>query len=133
MYLSELAEVLVRYLESWVSNGELRCNYAKALVLCLVGIIISHRSLDRLFDGKGSSLKSVCKVFANSTASKNEDINPHNRLVGGHCRDNFISAIDSREKVACRPLLHSLPFSRRNVPAAPPHHRHPFSGAGRPP
>lgn len=67
-HLSELVEVLVRYLEPWVDRGELRCANAKALVLSLVSIILSHRSLDRLFLGKGSGPEAMFKAFADSTA-----------------------------------------------------------------
>jgi AcrR family transcriptional regulator len=54
-HLSELVEVVARYLEPWVSRGELRCGNAKALVLAQVSIVVSHRSLQRLFlrDGSG--------------------------------------------------------------------------------
>jgi AcrR family transcriptional regulator len=67
-HLSELVEVVVRYLEPWVSRGELRCASAKALVLSLVGIILSHRSLDRLFLGNGSGPEAMFKAIADSTA-----------------------------------------------------------------
>ena len=48
-HLGELVEVIARYLEPWVSKGELRCASAKTLVLSLIAIILSHRSLHRLF------------------------------------------------------------------------------------
>lgn len=67
-HLSELVEVLVRYLEPWVNRGELRCVSAKALVLSLVSIILSHRSLDRLFLGNGAGPEDMFKAFADSTA-----------------------------------------------------------------
>ena len=44
-HLGELVEVIARYLDPWVRKGELRCPSAKTLVLSLVAIILSHRSL----------------------------------------------------------------------------------------
>lgn len=67
-YLGELVEVVVRYLEPWVDRGELRCVSAKALVLSLVSIILSHRSLDRLFLGNGAGPEAMFKAFVDSTA-----------------------------------------------------------------
>ena len=71
-YLSQLVEVVVRYLEPWVLQGELRCVSAKALVLSLVGIILSHRPLDRLFLGDGSGLEAMFAAFAESMALKHD-------------------------------------------------------------
>jgi len=51
-HLGELVEVVARYLDPWIQNGELRCNNAKTLILTLVGIVISHNSLQRVFLGK---------------------------------------------------------------------------------
>ena len=67
-HLSELVEVLVRYLEPWVNRGQLRCENAKTLVLSLVGIILCHRPLDRLFPSNGMSAETMFKAFAGSTA-----------------------------------------------------------------
>jgi len=53
-HLGELVEVIARYLEPWVAKGELRCPSAKALVLSLIAIFLSHRSLHRLFADDGS-------------------------------------------------------------------------------
>ena len=63
-HLSQLVEVVVRYLEPWVIRGELRCANAKALVLSLVGIILSHQPLNRLFLGDGSGLEAMFGAFA---------------------------------------------------------------------
>ena len=71
-YLSQLVEVLVRYLEPWVIRGELRCASAKTLVLSLIGIILSHPPLDRLFLGDGSSLKEMFGAFAESMALEHD-------------------------------------------------------------
>lgn len=67
-HLGELIEVVARYLEPWVSRGQLRCVSAKALVLSLVGIILSHRSLDRLFLGNGAGSEAMFNAFAESAA-----------------------------------------------------------------
>jgi hypothetical protein len=44
--------VVARYLEPWIKNGELRCTNAKTVILTLVGIVLSHNSLQRVFLGK---------------------------------------------------------------------------------
>jgi hypothetical protein len=67
-HLSQLVEVLVRYLELWVIRGELRCSNAKALVLSLIGIILSYRPLARLFAGDRSGLESMFGAFAGTMA-----------------------------------------------------------------
>jgi len=63
-HLSQLVEVVSRYLEPWILRGELRCASAKALVLSMVGIAFSHRSLDRLFLRDGSGPQAVFTAFA---------------------------------------------------------------------
>jgi AcrR family transcriptional regulator len=67
-HLSQLVEIVAHYLEPWVLRGELRCASAKALVLSLVGITLSHRSLDRLFLRDGSGLQVMFMAFAESVA-----------------------------------------------------------------
>lgn len=67
-HLSQLVEVVAHYLEPWVHRGELRCASAKALVLSLVGITLSHRSLDRLFLRYGSGPQAMLAAFAESMA-----------------------------------------------------------------
>lgn len=67
-HLSQLVEVVVRYLEPWVIRGDLRCASARALVLSLVGIILSHRPLDRLFLGNDSGLEAMFAAFTETTA-----------------------------------------------------------------
>lgn len=69
-YLSELVEVLVRYLEPWVHKGELRCVSAKAVVLSLVAIILSHQSLDRLFPSNGPGPEVMFNAFAELTTRR---------------------------------------------------------------
>lgn len=72
-HLSQLVEIVARYLEPWVIRGELRCGCAKTMVLSLVGIVLSHRPLDRLFLGDGSGLEAMFAAFAGSMAL------PHDR------------------------------------------------------
>lgn len=68
-HLGQLVEVIARYLEPWVNKGELRCSSAKAMVLSLVAIILSHRSLYRLFSSDGSSPETMIKAYAEFSAS----------------------------------------------------------------
>jgi hypothetical protein len=81
-HLSQLVEVVVRYLEPWVSRGELRCPNAKVLVLLLIGIILSHQPLDRLFLGDGSGLRAMFEAFAESMALEHLDKETHSRGGG---------------------------------------------------
>jgi AcrR family transcriptional regulator len=62
-HLSQLVEVIARYLEPWVARGELRCTSAKALVLSQIAIILSHRSLHRLFSGDGTGPEVLFKAY----------------------------------------------------------------------
>jgi len=81
-HLSQLVEVIARYLEPWVTRGELRCGSAKSLVLSLVGIILSHRPLDRLFFGDGSGLEGMFAAFADSMALQHDGNSTHSRSDG---------------------------------------------------
>ena len=63
-HLGELVEVVARYLEPWIKNGELRCANAKTLILTLVGIVISHNSLQRVFLSKELSLERMFEAYA---------------------------------------------------------------------
>jgi len=67
-HLGELIEVIARYLEPWVCKGELRCTSAKGLVLSLIAIILSHRSLHRLFSGDGSGAETMLKAYTEFSA-----------------------------------------------------------------
>ena len=69
-HLGELIEVIARYLEPWVNRGELRCASAKALVLSLIAIIMSHRSLHRLFSGDGSNPEALFQAYTEFSASE---------------------------------------------------------------
>lgn len=63
-HLGELIEVVARYLEPWIKNGELRCTNAKTVILTLVGIVISHNSLQRVFLGKELSPERMFEAYA---------------------------------------------------------------------
>lgn len=65
-HLGELIEVVSRYLEPWISRGELRCSSAKSLVLSLVAIILSHSSLHRLFLGDGIGPEEMFRAYSDS-------------------------------------------------------------------
>jgi AcrR family transcriptional regulator len=69
-HLGQLVEVIARYLDPWVSRGELRCTSAKALVLSLIAIILSHRSLHRLFAGDASGPEAMIKAYAEFSSSE---------------------------------------------------------------
>ncbi len=69
-HLGQLVEVIARYLDPWVNRGELRCTSAKALVLSLIAIILSHRSLHRLFACDTSGPEAMIKAYAEFSASE---------------------------------------------------------------
>jgi AcrR family transcriptional regulator len=66
-HLGELVEVLARYLEPWIKRGELRCPNAKTVILTLIGILISHNSLQRVFVGEGLSPDGMFEAYAGFT------------------------------------------------------------------
>jgi AcrR family transcriptional regulator len=63
-HLGELIEVVARYLEPWIENGEIRCSSAKTVILTLVGIVISHNSLQRVFLGKEVGPERMFEAYA---------------------------------------------------------------------
>jgi AcrR family transcriptional regulator len=63
-HLGELIEVAARYLEPWIENGELRCANAKTVILTLIGIVISHNSLQRVFLGKEIGPERMFEAYA---------------------------------------------------------------------
>jgi AcrR family transcriptional regulator len=69
-HLGQLVEVIAHYLEPWVNRGELHSTNAKALVLSLIAIILSHRDLHRLFAGDGTGPEAMSQAFAEFSASK---------------------------------------------------------------
>jgi AcrR family transcriptional regulator len=66
-HLGELVEVLARYLEPWVKRGALRCTNAKTVILTLIGIVVSHNSLQRVFLGEGLSPDRMFEAYAGFT------------------------------------------------------------------
>ena len=69
-HLGQLVEVVARYLEPWVDRGELRCASAKDMVLSLIAIILSHRTLRRLFSGDVSGPEAMFKAYAEISTSE---------------------------------------------------------------
>jgi len=63
-HLGELVEVAAHYLEPWIKNGALRCTNAKTVILTLVGIVISHDSLQRVFLGKDLGPERMFEAYA---------------------------------------------------------------------
>jgi AcrR family transcriptional regulator len=63
-HLGELIEVVARYLEPWIEKGELRCTNAKTVILTLVGIVMSHNSLQRVFLGKELGPERMFEAYA---------------------------------------------------------------------
>jgi AcrR family transcriptional regulator len=63
-HLGEMIEVVARYLEPWIKNGELRGTNAKTLILTLVGIVVSHNSLQRVFLGKELGPERMFEAYA---------------------------------------------------------------------
>lgn len=62
-HLGELVEVIARYLEHWVSRGELRCSSAKGLILALISIVVFHRPLHRAFSAEVSNPADAFEAF----------------------------------------------------------------------
>jgi len=69
-HLGQLVEVIARYLDPWVARGEVRCASAKALVLSLIAIILTHRPLQRLFAADGTGPEAMFKAYAEFSAPK---------------------------------------------------------------
>lgn len=63
-HLGELVEVLARYLDPWIKNGELRSTNAKTVVFALVAIAISNGSLQRVFSGEAVALNAMLETCA---------------------------------------------------------------------
>jgi len=69
-HLGELIEVVARYLEPWIENGELLCTNAKTVILTLVGIVISHNSLQRVFLGNELGPERMFEAYASFAFEK---------------------------------------------------------------
>jgi AcrR family transcriptional regulator len=62
-HLGQLIEVITLYLDPWIKKGELRTANAKTVVLTLIGIVISHNSLQRVFSGEAFSVKQMFEAY----------------------------------------------------------------------
>lgn len=63
-HLGEMVEVLVRYLNPWVENGEIRCSGAKTLVLTLIAIVLSCGHMHRVFQGDAANLDAMFGTYS---------------------------------------------------------------------
>jgi AcrR family transcriptional regulator len=64
-HLGELIEVVARYLEPWIENRELKGSNGKTVILTMVGIVISHNSLHRVFSGNEVGPERMFEAYAN--------------------------------------------------------------------
>lgn len=62
-HLGELVEVLARYLEPWIANGEIRTTNAKTLVLTLIAIVLSRGPLQRVFSDELGGADTLFDAF----------------------------------------------------------------------
>lgn len=62
-HLGEFVEILARYLEPWVSRGELRCGNARAMILALVAIVVLHRPLQEAFPAGTADPEAAFEAF----------------------------------------------------------------------
>ena len=63
-HLGELVEVIARYLEPWIENGEIRSANAKTLVLTLIAIILSRGPLRKVFLDDAASMNSLFDAYS---------------------------------------------------------------------
>jgi len=63
-HLGELVEVVAHYLQPWVERGALRASNAKALILALIALVLSHRPLRRIFAGEVISPEVLFEAYA---------------------------------------------------------------------
>ncbi len=63
-HIGELIEVIARYVEPWITSGDLHSTSAKDLVLTLIAIVISYRSLHPIFANESTSPKSLLEAYA---------------------------------------------------------------------
>lgn len=64
-HLSELIEVLSRYIEQWIARGDLLYPNAKDLVLAMIAIAFSHASLRTYFPSQGIAPGQIFEAYAN--------------------------------------------------------------------
>ncbi len=65
-HLGEQIEVVARYLDPWIQQGELRCASSKTLVLTLIAIILGRGPLQRVFNGNTESLPALFEAYSQS-------------------------------------------------------------------
>ncbi len=63
-HLGELIEVVARYVDPWISRGELRCSSAKVLILTLIAIVLSHRSLHQIFSEDEAGPEAMFETYS---------------------------------------------------------------------
>ena len=63
-YLGEFVELTARYLEPWVSSGEIQCSSARAMVLALVSIVVLHHPLHRVLPAGIAEPDAAFEAFA---------------------------------------------------------------------
>jgi len=63
-HLGELVEIVARYLDPWITRGELRCPNAKTLVITLTAIVLSRGPLNRVFLGEAASLDVLFNTYS---------------------------------------------------------------------
>ena len=63
-HLGELIEVVARYVDPWISRGELRCSSAKVLILTLIAIVLSHRSLHPIFSEDQAGPEAMFETYS---------------------------------------------------------------------
>jgi AcrR family transcriptional regulator len=92
-HLGELVEVVARYLEPWIKNGELRCTNAKTVILTLIGIVLSHNSLQRVFLGKELGPERMFEAYASfaflEPGERNEKAPGQEPAAPGRRESNF--------------------------------------------
>jgi len=63
-HLGQLIEVLASYLQPWIASGELRASNARALLLTLIAIVLSHRPLRQIFQADLASHDVMFEAYA---------------------------------------------------------------------
>jgi AcrR family transcriptional regulator len=67
-HVGELVEAVARYLDPWIETGDLRAIDGKSLLLTLIAIVLSHRSLHRVFSNGAVSLEVLSGAYVNICA-----------------------------------------------------------------
>lgn len=71
-HLGELIEVVARYVDPWISRGVLRCSSAKALILTLIAIVLSHRSLQQIFSDEAAGPEAMFLTYSEVLLSRQD-------------------------------------------------------------